>query len=257
FIAVNCAALPSTLIESELFGREKGAYTGAISRQIGRFESADKSSIFLDEVGELSLEAQAKLLRILQEGELERLGSTKTIKVDIRVIAATNRNLEKAIKDGTFRRDLFFRLNVFPIDVPPLRERRSDIPILAWHFVSEFCDKMGKKIENIPRVTMEMMQTYEWPGNVRELRNVVERGMIMSKGSTLKATIPKIASFDNSQIITLAEAQRKHILKILERTGWRVRGKSGAAEILGMKPSTLESRMNKLGIKRMVNGTGK
>ncbi len=247
-VTVNCAAMPSTLIESELFGREKGAYTGAFTRQVGRFEIANGSTIFLDEIGELSLESQAKLLRIIQEGEFERLGSTKTIKVDTRIIAATNSDLEKAVEESRFRRDLFFRLNVFPIEVPPLRERRGDIPLLVWHFVFEFIERMGKSIESIPRPTMEKLQEYSWPGNVRELKNVIERGMIMTRSTTLRLTLPKARHVEEPNARTLDEALRNHILKVLEDTRWRIRGRNGAAEILDVNPSTLESRMNKLGI---------
>jgi PAS domain S-box-containing protein len=249
-IKVNCAALPSTLIEAELFGREKGAYTGALSKQIGRFELANGSTIFLDEISELSLELQSKMLRVLQEGELERLGSPETIKVDVRVIAATNRNLGKAVQDGKFREDLYYRLNVFPIHIPPLRERKEDIPMLVWSFVKEFGEKMGKRIEKIPRKSMEALQLYSWPGNVRELRNVIERAMILAKDSILQVALPKNEYTKSYQGITLEDAERKHILEVLEMTNWRIRGKGGASEILGLKPSTLESKMAKLGLGR-------
>ena len=249
-VKVNCAAIPSTLIESELFGREKGAYTGALSRQIGRFEVANGSTIFLDEIGELSLELQAKLLRVLQEGQFERLGSPNTIKVDVRVIAASNRDLSKAVREGRFREDLYYRLNVFPIEVPPLRERREDIPALVWTFVKEFGEKIGKRIESIPRKSMEALQSYHWPGNVRELRNVIERAMILTNGSVLLVELPGTQDSGTYQTMTLEQMEKKHIIEVLEMTGWRIRGKNGAAEILGLRPTTLESKMSKLGIEK-------
>jgi formate hydrogenlyase transcriptional activator len=249
-IKVNCAALPSTLIESELFGREKGAYTGAMTKQMGRFEVADGSTIFLDEISELSLDLQAKLLRVLQEGQFERLGDPKTIEVDVRVIAATNRDIAEASQKGTFRDDLFYRLNVFPITIPPLRERRGDIPTLVWHFVPEFADRMGKRIESIPKKTMEALQSYYWPGNVRELRNVIENAMIITTGTSLQVEIPKLSASVNADNVSLQEVERNHILAVLEITGWRIRGKNGAAEILELKPTTLEARMRKLDIHR-------
>jgi transcriptional regulator with GAF, ATPase, and Fis domain len=249
-VKINCAALPSTLIESELFGREKGAYTGAMTKQMGRFEVADGSTIFLDEISELSLDLQAKLLRVLQEGQFERLGNPKTIEVDVRVIAATNRDLAEAVQKGTFRDDLYYRLNVFPITIPPLRERREDIPTLVWHFVPELSERMGKRIESVPKKTMEALQSYPWPGNVRELRNVIENAMIVTTGSVLQVEIPKVAGQLNANSANLQEVERNHILAVLEMTGWRIRGKNGAAEILGLKPTTLESRMHKLDIQR-------
>ena len=249
-ITVNCAALPSTLIESELFGREKGAFTGALSKQIGRFEAADGSTIFLDEIGDLPLDLQAKLLRVLHEGEFERLGSTQTVSVDVRVIAATNHDLEQAMREGRFRQDLFYRLNVFPITIPPLRERREDIPLLVWAFVKEIGEGMGRSIEKISKKTMDMLQEYPWPGNVRELRNVIERAMILSTRSTL--IIDRLESKDPTSITnrTLEEIERNHIVDVLESAQWRVYGKNGAAEILGLKPSTLQHRMKKLDIKK-------
>jgi formate hydrogenlyase transcriptional activator len=249
-IKVNCAALPASLIESELFGREKGAFTGALARQAGRFEIADGSTIFLDEVGELPLELQPKLLRVLQEGEFERLGGSKTIKVDARVIAATNRPLAQAVSEGKFRQDLFYRLDVFPVEVPPLRERREDIPLLTWTFVKEFSNSMGKAIDTIADDSMAALLAYSWPGNVRELRNVIERAMILTRSPTLHIKLghptlrPQVANATG----TLEEAEREHILRALERCGWRIRGPNAAAELLGVKPTTLESRIKKLGL---------
>jgi PAS domain S-box-containing protein len=249
-VKVNCAALPSTLVESELFGREKGAYTGALSKQIGRFEIADGSTIFLDEIGDLLPDLQGKLLRVLEGGEFERLGSPKAITVNVRVIAATNRDLAELVRAGKFREDLYYRLSVFPIDVPPLRERTEDIPPLVWSFVQEFETTMGKRIEAIPRKGMEALQQYPWPGNVRELRNVIEQAMILSRGKTLNVQVPGLGVYEEAQHLRLEDMERNHITAILERTGWRVSGKRGAAEILGLKPTTLESKMKKLGIKR-------
>ncbi|MDZ7621139.1 MAG: sigma 54-interacting transcriptional regulator [Candidatus Competibacteraceae bacterium] len=250
-VRVNCAAMPAALIESELFGREKGAYTGALARQIGRFEMADHSTILLDEISELPLESQAKLLRVLQEKEIQRLGSPKLIKVDVRVIAATNRDLVKVVAEGRFREDLYYRLNVFPITVPPLRERREDIPLLVWAFVEEFSKAMGQSVETIAKSSLQALQQYPWPGNVRELRNVIERAMILASGSTLKIDLPGAAAAPVSRgLTTLAEAEREHLQRVLESTGGRVRGAGGAAEILGLKPTTLESRMAKLGLRR-------
>lgn len=253
-IKVNCAALPPTLMESELFGREKGAYTGALSRQLGRFEIADGSTIFLDEIGELPMELQAKLLRVLQEHQFERLGSTKTISVNVRVIASTNRNLVTAVKEGRFREDLYYRLNVFPLVLPPLRERREDIPLLVFGFVEEFIRTMGKRIETIPRKNIEILQRYSWPGNIRELRNMVEQAMIVCKGDTLEIRIPEaISRTETNPDLSLVEAERQHIVKVLQSTGWRVKGKMGAAEILDLHPATLNSKMKKLRIKRLTN----
>ncbi len=247
-IKVNCASLPGALVESELFGREKGAYTGALSRQAGRFEIADGSTIFLDEIGELSVELQAKLLRVLQEGSFERLGSTRTVKVDVRVIVATHRNLAEEVSKGTFREDLFYRLNVFPIFVPPLRERMDDIPLLAWNFIHEFSERMGKKINRVAKNDMEALQRYAWPGNIRELRNVIERAVIVSTGETLNIRLPENGKFAPQKIMTLEEVESRHINEILRATSWRIKGEGGAAQLLGMNPSTLYSRMVKLGI---------
>ncbi|MGZ8157708.1 MAG: sigma 54-interacting transcriptional regulator [Methylobacter sp.] len=253
-IRVNCAAIPSALVESELFGREKGAYTGALSKQIGRFELAHGSTLFLDEVGELQLDAQAKLLRVLQEKEIERLGSPKTIKVDVRVIAATNRNLSQEVAEGRFREDLYYRLNVFPIQVPPLRERREDIPKLVEIFTQEFSRTMDKSIDVVAKTSLQALCNYDWPGNIRELRNVIERAVILARGPVLKINLPNdtlaTASATKSQLLSLEDVEHEHILHILEISGWRIRGEGGAAAILGLKPSTLESRMTKLGIRR-------
>jgi transcriptional regulator with GAF, ATPase, and Fis domain len=253
-IKLNCAALPASLIEAELFGREKGAYTGALTRQIGRFELAHGSTIFLDEVGELPLELQPKLLRVLQEGEFERVGGTQTIKVDVRVIAATNRLLAEEARAGRFRQDLYYRLNVFPIRLPPLRERAADVPMLVWRFVREFERDLGKPVDRISEEDMAALQSYDWPGNVRELRNVVERAMILCRDGVLRVSPPEgqeaTASPPASMEGTLAERERREIETELARCGWRIRGAGGAAERLGLKPTTLESRMKKLGIER-------
>ena len=251
-VRVNCAALPGPLIESELFGREKGAYTGALSREAGRFGVADGGTLFLDEVSELPLESQAKLLRVLESGTFERLGSSRTEKVNVRLVAASNRDLAEAVREQRFRQDLFFRLQVFPIHIPPLRDRREDIPPLVWAFITEFGRQLGKIIENVPRRSMEALQGYSWPGNVRELRNVIERSMILTDGPTLHVALPD--RLDGSRVLepasTLEEVERRHILDVLGQTGWRISGNSGAARILALKPTTLEFRMKKLGIKR-------
>lgn len=249
-VRVNCAAIPASLLESELFGREKGAYTGALSRQIGRFEMANGSTLFLDEIGDLPPDIQVKLLRVLQEKQIERLGSSKTLKLDVRIIAATNRDLDKAVREGTFREDLFYGLNVFPITVPPLRERRDDIPLLASAFVNEFAVSFGKNIESLDKRSMERLQSYHWPGNVRELRNVIERAMITAKGPTLFFESPNGSAHATASCLTMREAECRHLRDILAMTGWRIRGKNGAAEVLGLKASTLESRLAKFGIRR-------
>lgn len=252
-VKLNCAALPAGLVESELFGHEKGAFTGALTRKIGRFELADGGTIFLDEIGDLPQELQAKLLRVLQEGEFERVGGSGTIKVDVRVIAATNRELERAMQEGRFREDLFYRLNVFPIKIPPLRERKEDIPLLVRHFAMKHGAKLGKRIKTIPQKIMDSLVTYPWPGNVRELENVIERSVITSQGLQLELGnwLSKInATPRNARIPTLEALEREHIVKVLEMTGWRVSGKQGGAEVLGLKPTTLAARMKKLGIKR-------
>jgi formate hydrogenlyase transcriptional activator len=249
-IDVNCAALPAPLIESELFGREKGAFTGALTKRIGRFEAADGSTIFLDEIGDLQPEMQAKLLRVLQDGKFERLGSTESIIVDVRVIAATNRDLEQEVREGKFRKDLYYRLSVFPITMPPLLDRSEDIPSLVWSFVKEFGKVMGKPIEMIPKQTMEMLQSYSWPGNVRELKNIIERAMILTTGPTLHIDRINTDNLETPRLITLEGVERNHILQVVESTGWRVSGKNGAAELLGLKESTLRTKMGKLGIER-------
>lgn len=250
-VNVNCAALPATLVENELFGRERGAYTGALTREVGRFELADRSTIFLDEIGELPLELQAKLLRVLQEGEFERLGSSKTLHVDVRVIAATSKDLQAAVREGTFREDLYYRLNVFPIRVPPLRERRDDIPMLTWHFLRELGQRMGRDVEAVRAGTMKALQGYPWPGNVRELRNVIERNLIIHPGRVFEAELPEATCVIAAMLgTTIEEVERNHITQELERSSWRVRGLGGAAEALGLKPTTLEARMKKLGIVR-------
>jgi formate hydrogenlyase transcriptional activator len=250
-IRVSCAAIPSSLIESELFGHERGAFTGALMRQIGRFEFANHSTLFLDEIGELSPEVQVKLLRVLEQRVIERLGSTQPIDIDVRIIAATHRNLEKAVAEGRFREDLFYRLNVFPIVIPPLRERAEDIPGLVWQFVDECSKKLGKPVESIPQQSMQRLQRYAWPGNVRELRNVIERAVIVADSPRLTVSLPGTGGAGpRLQILTLDEVQIAHIRETLQSTGWRVRGPGGAAERLGVKPTTLESRMAKFGLTR-------
>jgi formate hydrogenlyase transcriptional activator len=249
-IRINCAAIPPPLIESELFGREKGAYTGAASKQIGRFEMADGSTLFLDEIGELPIEVQVKLLRALEDKCVERLGNPRPISVDVRIIAATNKDLEKAMQEGKFREDLYYRLNVFPITIPPLRERREDIPLLTSAFLEEFARAVGKQVDAISRSEMDALVHYPWRGNVRELRNVIERAMILATDSKLKVELPNGANCNNGHNFTIEEVERKHFLSVLNMTGWRIKGMNGAAEILGLKPTTLISRMAKLGIRR-------
>ncbi len=254
-VKLNCAAIPNDLVESELFGHEKGAFTGALARKLGRFELADQGTLFLDEVGELPLAAQAKLLRVLQEGEFERVGGSETRKVDVRIIAATNRDLVSQVKEGGFRPDLFYRLNVFPITLPPLRQRKKDLPLLIQHFVRTYAEKYGKRIETVPARAMTALQAHEWPGNARELQHVIERAVILTRGAELAFDEEFLASAPAGQerppcIESLEEAERAHIRKALELVGWRVSGTGGAAECLGLKPSTLEFRMKKLGITR-------
>jgi len=256
-VAVNCAALPASLVESELFGREKGAYTGALSRQAGRFELADRSTLFLDEIGELPLDLQAKLLRVLESGEFERLGDPRTLKVDVRIVAATNRDLSSAVAAGTFRRDLYYRLSVFPIAIPPLRERPEDVPTLVWSIAKELGEKMGRRVESIPKAVIERLQRHAWPGNVRELRNLVERALILCQGRSLDIPLPDglgaapaPSTAAAAEAVTLEEAERSHILRTLDATRGRVRGPGGAAERLGLHEATLRSRMKRLGISR-------
>jgi formate hydrogenlyase transcriptional activator len=256
FVKVNCAAIPSGLLESELFGHERGAFTGAISQKVGRFELAHQGTLFLDEVGDSPPELQPKLLRVLQEQEFERLGSTKTIKVDVRLVAATNRDLAKMVADGRFREDLFYRLNVFPLVLPPLRERLDDIPRLVRHFTQQFARRMGRRIETIPSTVLEMLVRYPWPGNVRELQNVIERAVILSPGPSLQVPLGDLRPTapqpqdPTAPAVTLADAERDLILSALRQTGWIVGGPKGAAARLGMKRSTLQKKMTKLGISR-------
>jgi formate hydrogenlyase transcriptional activator len=262
-ITVNCTTLPATLVESELFGREKGAFTGSDTRQIGRFELADGGTIFLDEIGEMPMELQCKLLRVLQDGEFERLGSPRTIKADVRIIAATNRDLLREIREGRFREDLYYRLNVFPITMPPLRSRSEDIPLLVSHFVAKFNKKMGKRIESVPKETLNVLKQYGWPGNVRELESVVERAVITTQGDALQV-LDRFDTFlkvdqpvwqsgpegGGAAVQALVDLEHDHILSVLQKTGWRIEGKSGAAGILGLNASTLRARMRKYGIVR-------
>ena len=253
-VTVNCAALPANLIESELFGREKGAFTGAHARQAGRFEVADGGTIFLDEIGELPLELQSKLLRVLQDGEFERLGSSKTIKVDVRVIASTSRDLRKEASAGRFREDLYYRLNVFPVSIPPLRERVTDIPELVRFFVDKHSKKFGRRIETIPKAAIKALEDYSWPGNIRELEHVIERAVITTEGTVFRLADRleplRVADAADTPLKDLAAMEREHILKVLRETGWRIEGPKGAAKILDLHPSTLRLRMKKLGIRR-------
>jgi formate hydrogenlyase transcriptional activator len=252
-VKVNCAALPSGVIESELFGHEKGAFTGALARRVGRFELANGGTLFLDEVGDLPLELQAKLLRVLQEGEFERLGGTQTLKVNVRMIAATNRDLKNAVEEGRFRPDLFYRLNVFPIPIPPLRERMEDVPPLTRHFVIIYASRMGKQIGTLGETVLSKLMAYDWPGNVRELQNVLERAVILSRTSRLElddSLASPVAGPRTSSTRTLEDVERDHIVSVLARVGWRVSGEHGAGKILGLKRTTLEARMSKLGITR-------
>jgi formate hydrogenlyase transcriptional activator len=253
FVKLNCAAIPTGLLESELFGHEKGAFTGAIATKIGRFELADSGTLFLDEVGEIPPELQVKLLRVLQEQEFERLGSTRTIRVSVRIVAATNRDLRHMVEEQKFRSDLYYRLNVFPITVPPLRERAEDIPMLVRHFAQKFAQRMKKRIETIPSESMRALQNYAWPGNVRELENFVERAVILSSNSDLFVPIAELkrpSSTPNGSVVTLEDAEREHILKALRDAQWTIGGPAGAAAKLGMKRTTLQSKMQKLGITR-------
>ena len=253
FVKLNCAAIPLGLIESELFGHERGAFTGAVARRAGRFEAADRGTLFLDEIGDLPLELQAKLLRVLQEQEFERLGSSVTQRVNVRLIAATHRDLAAMVHEKQFRSDLYYRLNVFPVPVPPLRERLEDIPLLVMHFVRTCASRMGKHIDKVSNEAMEALIQYSWPGNIRELENFIERSVILSPGSTLcppLAYLKQTPKSDNGTAVTLEDAERAHICKTLEQTKWRVGGSRGAAVRLGIKRSTLYFRMRKLGICR-------
>ena len=271
FVKVNCAAIPAGLLESELFGHERGAFTGAISQKVGRFELADKGSIFLDEVGDIPLELQPKLLRVLQEQEFERLGSNRTQSVDVRVVAATNADLGRLVADKSFRSDLFYRLNVFPIQIPALRERREDIPLLVRYFVQKFSQRFNKTVLYVPADAMDALTNYAWPGNVRELENLLERAVLLSPGKELRVPLAELkstlsaangespaAEFTDTpvtsatQVATLEEAERQHILRALRQTHWRVAGPRGAATLLGIKRTTLQARMRKLGIRRPI-----
>jgi formate hydrogenlyase transcriptional activator len=256
-IKFNCAAIPHGLLESELFGHERGAFTGAIARKLGRFELADQGTLFLDEVAEIPLELQVKLLRVLQEQEFERLGGTQTQRVNVRLIAATNRNLAEMVSDQEFRSDLYFRLNVFPIKIPVLRERTEDIPLLAEHFLKEYSRRMDKQIDTIPQSTVERLKQHPWPGNVRELQNFIERAVILTTGSILNAPLGDLKTPASAQpvpAVTLREAESSHILKILRETNWVLGGPRGAALRLGLKRTTLVSKMRKLGLSRPAPG---
>jgi formate hydrogenlyase transcriptional activator len=256
-VKFNCAAIPHGLLESELFGHERGAFTGAIVRKLGRFELADQGTLFLDEVGEIPLELQVKLLRVLQEQEFERLGGTQTQRVNVRLVAATNRNLAQMVSDQEFRGDLYFRLNVFPIQVPALRERTEDIPLLAEHFLKEYSRRMDKQINSIPQSTVERLKRHPWPGNVRELQNFIERAVILTTGSILNAPLGDLKTLAGAEpmpAVTLREAESSHILKILRETNWVLGGPRGAAIRLGLKRTTLVSKMRKLGLSRPVPG---
>jgi formate hydrogenlyase transcriptional activator len=252
FVAVNCAAIPATLLESELFGYERGAFTGAVASRVGRFQLAHQGTIFLDEIGELPLELQPKLLRAIQEQEVERLGSSHPIRVDVRIVAATNQDLERMLAERRFRLDLYYRLNVFPITVPPLRERTDDIPALVDHFLSESARRHGRSISGIPDHVMEALEAYDWPGNIRELQNFIERSAILSKGSELRAPIGELTNprVRISQTRTLADANRAHIASALRETNWVIGGPNGAAARLGLNRTTLIAKMRKLGISR-------
>jgi formate hydrogenlyase transcriptional activator len=253
FVRVNCAAIPLDLLESELFGHEKGAFTGAIAQKIGRFEMADKGTLFLDEVGDIPLAVQPKLLRVLQEQEFERLGSTRTQQVDVRVVAATNRDLTKMVQNDEFRMDLYYRLNVFPVSLPPLRERREDIPALVAHFVDIYSRRMGKQIDQVPPETVSAFTSYRWPGNIRELQNVIERAVILSDDGVLPNLVPTVGILEATPFsapTTLRDSQRTLILQTLEAVSWVIGGPNGAAAKLGLKRTTLIHKMQKLGISR-------
>jgi formate hydrogenlyase transcriptional activator len=254
FVKVNCAAIPAGLLESELFGHERGAFTGALTQTTGRFQLADRGTLFLDEIGDLPLELQPKLLRVLQEQEFEKLGSARTLRVNVRVVAATNLDLKEMVRQRRFRTDLFYRLNVFPISIPPLRGRSEDIPDLVWQFVRRFASKMNRYIESIPEAAMEKFQSYDWPGNVRELENFLERAVILSDGRVLRAPLNELMVSaernETSDFRTMAEMERDHIIRVLNATGGLIGGRNGAAARLGMKRTTLQYRMRKLGIEQ-------
>jgi formate hydrogenlyase transcriptional activator len=257
-VKLNCAAIPLGLLESELFGHERGAFTGAVARKVGRFEAADRGTLFLDEIGDIPLELQAKLLRVLQEGEFERLGSTQTLRVNVRLVAATNRDLAALVSKKQFRSDLYYRLNVFPIPVPPLRDRLEDIPLLVMHFVRTFADQMGKQVDEVPAEVMQALVSHAWPGNIRELQNFIERSVILTSGNVLRPPLAALncaAGAESLGAITLEDAERDHIRKTLEHTRWVVAGPNGAAARLGIKRSTLYFRMQKLGISRSQQGS--
>jgi formate hydrogenlyase transcriptional activator len=247
---MNCAAIPTGLLESELFGHERGAFTGAITQKIGRLELADQGTLFLDEIGDIPLESQPKLLRVLQDQEFERLGSTRTIRVEVRLVAATNRNLAESVEQKLFRQDLFYRLNVFPVRLPSLRERREDIPLLVAHFVRKFSERMNKRIERIPQETMAALLEWHWPGNVRELENFIERSVILSNGPALYVPLFELEQVPENHTDKLEEAGRKHIIRILRECGGVISGPNGAAVRLGLRRTTLHSRMQRYGISR-------
>jgi len=256
FVALNCAAIPAALLESDLFGHERGAFTGAVSQKMGRFQAADRGTIFLDEIGDLPLELQPKLLRVLQERQVEHLGSSRSIQVDVRVIAATNQDLWGMVQERKFRADLYYRLNVFPITLPPLRERNGDIPMLVWHFLQKFAQRQGKTIEHIPDHVIQACENYSWPGNIRELQNFVERSVIRTPGTVLQAPVAELElqmyEQDFPAVRTLDDANRAHITSALKETNWVVGGRAGAAAKLGLPRTTLLARMQKLGISRAI-----
>jgi len=256
FIKVNCAGLPATLIESELFGHEKGAFTGATDKRMGKFEKADKGTIFLDEIGEIPIELQVKFLRVLQEKEIERIGGAETRKIDVRIIAATNRNLEKEVAEGRFRLDLYYRLNVFPITLPALRDRKEDIPALAYHFMNHYSNKAGKKLSGFADKVLNSMMAYDWPGNVRELEHLIERSVLITRGNMImEVLLPALKTKDDNgnevgRMKSIAENEKDHIISALKKANGRIWGSGGAAELLNIAPTTLASRMKKLGIKK-------
>jgi formate hydrogenlyase transcriptional activator len=252
FVAINCAAIPAALLETELFGHERGAFTGAVTSRMGRLQAADRGTLFLDEIGELPIELQPKLLRALQEQEFERVGSAQTTRVDVRIVAATNQNLEQMVSERRFRMDLYYRLNVFPITIPPLRERAEDIPLFVAHFVRTYAERQGKSIEHIPGDVMTAIENYDWPGNIRELQNFIERSVVLTKGIELQAPVAELTTpkLPDTGVGTLAAAERAHIIATLRETNWVVGGRSGAAARLGLRRTTLIAKMRKLGISR-------